>query len=129
MIVLLATLALGLIFSYFALQNTQPVTVRLENFVFGNIPLYMVAIGSMLLGILLSLIISLTESITSAINMYGKDRKIKKTEDSLQNLETRIHELEAENARLRRNSHQPTFRQSAFEKPNFFQKMRHRLSV
>ncbi len=110
MLALILVLVAGLAFSFFALQNTQTVSLYFREFAINNVPLYIVTIVSMIIGIALSLIISLAGSISSAVTMFGKDRKIKSSENELHNLEDKIQRLEVENATLRGKKHQPVLK-------------------
>ncbi|OGD86571.1 hypothetical protein A2870_02140, partial [Candidatus Curtissbacteria bacterium RIFCSPHIGHO2_01_FULL_41_11] len=121
-------LLVALIFSYFALQNSEPVDLRFGQYIAPNIPVYIIAIISMVTGVILSLIFSLTESLSAAMTIFGKDRKIKVAENNLATLENKMHNLEMENARLKETRHYFA-RQSLFDKPNVFQRIRNRLSV
>ncbi len=129
MIALTLALLIGLTFSFFALENGQAVNLQFGENILSGVPLYAVILVSMLAGVALSLLISLEDHITTAITLFGKDRKIKSTENAIIRLENRIRELEAENARLRGASRVAFFKQSSFAKPNLFQKVRHRLSL
>lgn len=127
---LILALVVGLGFSYLALQNTQGVTLQFQQWQITNIPVYVLVIASMLIGLFISFAISLADSIAQTMTMFSKDHKIKSTEKSLESLEGKIHQLEIENARLKTMRHEPSFmRQSMFEKPNIFQKLRHRFSI
>lgn len=130
MLEMILGILVAIIFSFFALQNTQPVTLHLQNYVIDNVPVYLVAITSLLIGIILSFVASLAGSISSAVAIFDKDQKIRNTQKALDKLHDKIDELESENQRLKASRNAPQFmHQSAFEKPNFFQRIRHRLSI
>ncbi|HSX19118.1 MAG TPA: LapA family protein [Candidatus Saccharimonadales bacterium] len=129
MIALTLALLIGIVFSFFAIQNNQPVSLQIQNFTFTDIPLYLVTLASMLVGIVLSLIVTFADSISHAIGDFGKDREIKNASHSLEKLENKVHNLEVENARLKGNHYAPTFEKSQFDKPNAIQRIRNRLSV
>lgn len=114
---------------FFAFQNSQTVTVRFLNYLSGEISLYLVVIISMVAGIILSLVISIPGYISATVNMFNKDRKIKSTEKTLEKVENKVKGLEIENTTLKNNSRGPSFmKQSVLDKPNFFQKIRDRLT-
>jgi len=121
-------LLVALIFSYFALQNSEPVDLRFGQYIAPNIPVYIIAIISMVTGVILSLVFSLAESLSATMTIFGKDRKIRSTENALEKLEDKMHRLEIENTALKEKGHSFA-RQSVFDKPNVFQKIRNRLSV
>lgn len=122
--------AISALFIYFfALQNSQTVTVQFLNYFSGDIPLYLVVIISIVAGVILSLVISIPGYISAAVNMFNKDKKIKSTEKTLEKVSNKVKDLEIENTKLKNNSHGPSFmKQSIFDKPNFLQKIRNRLS-
>ncbi len=66
-----------------------------------NIPTYIVVIGSLLVGLLLSWIISLVNDISNGLVMRGKENKIKDYRKESADLTKRIHQLELENTRLK----------------------------
>lgn len=99
---LIITVLLGLMFAYFATQNTQSVSVNLANN-FLTIPLYMLAIVSVLIGLLISGIIGTIDSIASSFALRSRDSKIKQKEQTVEQLSKRVHQLEVENAALRRD--------------------------
>jgi hypothetical protein len=130
MLVLLLVIAFGIVFAFFSSQNTQVVTLRLNEYVISNIPVYLIATGSLLLGIFVAWIISLADSFSNLLAMFSKDFKIKRSEKNIEQMSQRIRQLEEENARIRHERPRtlPMTYQSAFAKPNFFQKLRQRLS-
>lgn len=100
MAALIITVLLGLLFAWFATANNQSVSVNVA----GNlltIPLYMLAIVSVLIGLLVSAIISAIDSLSSMFALRSRDNKIRQREQTVEQLSTKIHDLELENARLR----------------------------
>lgn len=90
----------GLVFAYLATQNTGRVDLSLSGYVL-NIPIYLVALGSLLIGFLISSIFSIIDGISAFFTIQGKDSKIKNTQNTVGQLEERIHNLELENAQLK----------------------------
>ena len=103
MLSILFSVIFGLAIGYFATQNTSPVTIQLGELHIENVPLYFVAIGSLILGFFIAWIFSLARTVSSTLTVYGKDRLVKRTETD-PDLERRIRQLESENARLRGNT-------------------------
>lgn len=89
--------------AYLALQNTTHVTFTILNYTLSDIPLFSVIIGSVLVGVLLAYIIYMINSISTALTIHGKDKKIKESEKSAAELTKRIHQLELENAALKKD--------------------------
>lgn len=128
MLVLVLTLLVALVFSFLSLENSQPVSMQFAGYILEGIPLYMVILGSMIVGVVLSLLINLGQTITSTFMLFGKDQKIRSAEKDLERVEHQVNDLKVENAKLKNQKHEPVFRQSPFSKPNAFQRIRHRLS-
>lgn len=98
-LILAVIFALGI--AYFATQNTAGVTIRLAQTVFPGIPLYMVMIVSMLVGMLMAWVVSLIDNVGSLFVLRGKDARIRHAQNTVHQLETRLQDLEVENAKLR----------------------------
>jgi len=101
-IILAVFVGLGL--AYFATQNTNLTSLYFGSYIVSNIPLYLVIIGTLLLGLLLAWIFSLVNSLTSKITLHGKENKIKEEERTIAELTKEIHQLELENTRLKEKS-------------------------
>lgn len=100
MATLIATILFGLIITYFALQNTENISLNFLNYTIPSIPTYFVIMGSLLIGLLFSWIVSLVNGIFTSFTMHGKDSKIKNINKEKSELTKRIQELEIENAKL-----------------------------
>lgn len=80
------------------------VTLHFGTYVFSDIPLFYIIIGSLLTGLGLAYLIDLVNSIFTGFTMRGKDNKIKQTKSEIVDLTKQIHQLELENERLKNNS-------------------------
>ncbi|MGZ8464848.1 MAG: lipopolysaccharide assembly protein LapA domain-containing protein [Candidatus Binatia bacterium] len=100
MLVLLVAVISGIAIAYFGMQNVSPVTIWLNEFVWNDVPLYLVIVGSLLVGLFMAGILYFARSVSSTLTIYGKDRAMKKTKHTVADLEQRVHDLEAEKARL-----------------------------
>jgi uncharacterized integral membrane protein len=101
MLVLLVAVISGLAIAYFGMQNISPVTIRLNEYVWDDVPLYLVIVGSLFVGLFIAWILYFARSVSSTLTIYGKDRAMKKAKHTVADLEHRVQELEAENARLK----------------------------
>lgn len=108
MLTLVLTVIFGLIFAYFATQNTEGVTMRFAEYNSAIIPLYLVVLGSLLVGLLLAWLINFINSIASSITLHGKESELKKAERMVAELTKRIHQLELENTRLKAENNEET---------------------
>jgi uncharacterized integral membrane protein len=102
MLVLFVAVISGAAIAYFGMQNISPVTIRLnDEFFWDDVPLYLVIVGSLFVGLFMAWILYFARSVSSTLTIYGKDRAMKKTKHTVADLEHRVQELEAENARLK----------------------------
>lgn len=130
MLTLIIMVLLGIGFAYFAAQNTTAVDIQLAHYQLPTIPLYILALGSLLLGIFISWIISLANGVSSLFLRYQKDSKIKDKESTIEKLTARLHKVELENAKLKGEN--PEIQQEEREQtsqPSFLGKLRHKFSV
>jgi uncharacterized integral membrane protein len=100
MATLIVTIIFGLIITYFALQNTEIISLNFLNYTIPSVPAYFVIIGSLLVGLLFSWLVSLVNGIFTSFTIHGKDSKIKSSNKENEELSKRIQELEIENAKL-----------------------------
>ncbi len=104
MLKLIFLFIVGAVFVYLAQNNLAQVTLHLGTYVFSDIPLFYIIIGSILAGLGLAYLIHLINAIFIAISMHGKDNKIKQDKDEIIDLTKRIHQLELENEKLKNNA-------------------------
>lgn len=102
--ILILLLIAGAIMAYLAQNNLMLVTLRLGTYVFSDIPLFYIIIGSLITGLGLAYLMYLVNSIFTAFTMHGKDNKIKQGKSEIVNLTKQVHQLELENERLKNNS-------------------------
>jgi len=101
MLALVIAVMFGLAIGYFATQNTAPVTIRMAEYALEEIPLYLVVVGSLLVGLFVAWILYIAQALSARLTIYGKDQVVRKTRRTVTDLEQRVHELEVENERLR----------------------------
>ncbi len=101
MVVLIVGVIFGIAIGYFATQNTTPVTIQVGQYAFADIPLYLVMVGSLFVGVVVSAILYLVRTVSSRATIYGKDYAARKARRIAADLEQRVHDLEAENVHLR----------------------------
>lgn len=104
MLALLIAVLFGLGIGYFATENTAPVTIRLAEYALEDVPLYLVVVGSLLIGLFIAWILYVARSVSARWTIYNKDQVVRKTRRNVTDLEQRVRELEMENERLRLNS-------------------------
>ncbi|CAN5205246.1 hypothetical protein BH11PAT1_BH11PAT1_4780 [soil metagenome] len=97
---LIITILFGGIIAYFATQNTGAVSLTFLQTTIPGIPLYVVMIGSLLVGLFLSWMISLINGIATGVTLRGKDNKIKDYKKENVGLLKQVHQLELENSKL-----------------------------
>lgn len=127
---LLIAFSLGV--AYFATQNTGLVHILLGSYLLRDIPLYVIVIGSILLGVFISWLISLVDTFSSAFTIHGKESEIKKMQKVIDELRQESHEQEIEITHLKDELEKTTpseQEQSADEKPSFHQGFRQALGI
>src|SRR5581483_10147111 len=90
--------------AYFAIQNIHPVTVVLANVPLTGIPLYIIAVGSLLVGLAISFVLSLFGAFSSFLELRGKDATITDARNTIAKLRQENQNLRVENANLRGRS-------------------------
>lgn len=102
MVVLIVGVIFGIAIGYFATQNTVPVTLRVGDYAFADIPLHLIILGSLVTGVFVSWILYLAKIVSSGATAYGKDYlAMRRARRMAADLEQRVQKLEAENVRLR----------------------------
>ena len=82
----------------------MPVSLNLGFYVFNNVPLFYVIVGSLLVGLVLSYLAYLVNSITNSFILRGKDGEIRKNKAEVLELTKRVHQLEIKNEKLGKDS-------------------------
>jgi len=63
MLVLLVAVISGVAIAYFGMQNISPVTIRLNDYVWNDVPLYLVIVGSLFVGLFMAWILYFARSV------------------------------------------------------------------
>lgn len=108
MFTLIVLVVFGIGVAFFATQNTQTISITLANYPMTGIPLYLIVLGSLLLGFVVSWITNLIDVISSALKIHGKESTIKDANKQISELTKRVHQLELENERLKAESGHPS---------------------
>ncbi len=108
MFALLFMVIFGVGIAYFGMQNVSPVTIRLNEYVWNDVPLYLVIGGSLFVGLFMAWILYFARSVSSTLTIYGKDRAMTKANHTVAELEQRVRELEAETTRLKTTDLSPS---------------------
>lgn len=104
MLILILFIIFGSIVSYLAQNNLMRVVLRVGPYTFPDIPLFYVIVGSVLTGLGVAYFIYLVNTILLKIKLNKKDRKILDTSNEVAELTKRVHQLELENVKLKKNS-------------------------
>ncbi len=90
----------AIVVSYMAIQNTVMVTMSLVGYSFST-HLYLIILGSLLVGFIIAGVISSINSMFSAFKIMGKNKTINTSQKEIDELKEKIHHLEIENAELK----------------------------
>ena len=107
MLSLVLAILFGLGITYFAFQNSVGVPINFADYHLIGIPLFYVVVTAVISGILMAWVISAVNSMSSFMRIRGKDSVISKDKKEIHNLQSRSHELEVENAKLRTSDTTP----------------------
>lgn len=102
--IVILLLAGGAFMAYLAQNNLMLVPLHLGPYVFSDIPLFYVIVGSVLTGLIFAYLVYLVNSIFLSFSMHQKDNKIKEAKNEIVDLTKRVHQLELENERIKNNS-------------------------
>ncbi len=117
MLAFIAIIIFGLGFASFATQNTSEIVVRAGNLVL-PIPIYILAFGALLVGVLISEIIHLTKSATAASLIRQKNERIREDQEIINNLSEKIRDLESKNDRLQEKNKEEVTREDGIDHEN-----------
>jgi uncharacterized integral membrane protein len=100
MLALIFTVLFSLVVAYFATQNTSYLILHFGYYTWAGIPIYVVVLGSLLVGLLFAWLFHLLSSISSSIRLNKKEHALKDSKDINLELRKKVHQLELENAKL-----------------------------
>lgn len=125
-IILLFSLAVA----FFAGQNTLPVTITLLQYQLPSVPLYVIIVGSMLIGFVVSWLVSLIDALFTTFVLRKKDSKIHLYQKKVSQLEDKIKVVELENTRLKEEAKRPVVRENHPQdfRPSIFGGLSHTIS-
>ncbi len=102
---LILLIVFGLGVAYFATENTATVHILLGNYLLQGIPMYIVVVGSILLGVFISWLVSFVNNFSSYFAIHGKEAALKKSHEEITNLQQEKHDLQLELAHLKGEKH------------------------
>lgn len=131
MIGLILTIIIGLGIGYFSSNTTSGITITIGDYKYFNIPLFVITVGTYLLGILLAWIIEVPQSIATALQIMGLGRTIKSGNNTIVELQNKIRRQETENIKLRQHIQSITANKQTDGnyRPNIIQNLLHRLNL
>ncbi len=101
MFVFILFLIMAASFAYLSSFNSMPVTVNLGWYVFHDISLFYVILGSFVLGLVLSYFVLIYHETFAYFVLRGKKKEIKQNRSDVLELTKRVHQLELENEKLK----------------------------
>lgn len=128
MLALIILIIFGLGTAYFATQNTGLVHIMFGNYLVQGIPLYIIVVGSILLGVFISWLVNIVDSFSSTRIIYGKDSALKKANKEIESLLVENQLLEKEITRLQKNENVVSEQSKEYgkaAKPSFVSRVRH----
>lgn len=101
MLTIIASLVFALVVAFLATQNSSLVTLNLGSTTLYNIPLFFVVLVSILVGTLVASVVTVINLIKSKIAFAGQKGALKKSYNTVDELKTRVSQLEGENSTLK----------------------------
>ncbi|MBI4059137.1 DUF1049 domain-containing protein [Candidatus Microgenomates bacterium] len=127
MLTLILAVILGAGFAFLATQNTALITLHAGIYTW-TFPLYLIALGSLMAGVLAAWVFNLGGWLSSTAMISDKDRQIRDDEKTISNLQKEIHDLEEENEKLRMEAREKTHEATHHQGESLGDRLRHRLS-
>ncbi len=131
MIGLILTIIIGFGIAFFSRHITSGVTITIGGNTYSDIPLFVITVGTYLLGLLLAWIIEIPQTIVTTLRIMGLGRKISSGNKTIEQLQNKINKLELENKKLRERNQSIIADRPPDEnyRPNIIQKTLHRLNL
>jgi uncharacterized integral membrane protein len=104
MIAIILFIVFGLLFSYFATQNTATVAIYFGTYSLKNVPLYLLVLASLGLGIIFASIFYFVKTISYKLASGQKNKELSHKNKEITQLTKELHELEIENVKLKTKS-------------------------
>jgi uncharacterized integral membrane protein len=101
MLVLILIVVFGVAFSFFATLNTSPISLNFGHYTLADLPIYIVVLGSLALGLLISGFIYLIRTLSSSLTISEKDTELKTLKKEFNEITKEAHKLEIENTKLK----------------------------
>jgi uncharacterized integral membrane protein len=86
----------GVVLAFFAIQNTNDVTIVLANMPVPGVPLWIVVITSLLIGLITASYFNVINIVSSAFKLRGKDSAIKSADQEIMDLKHEVSRLKQE---------------------------------
>jgi hypothetical protein len=135
MFALIVLIIFGLGMAYFATQNTGVVHILIGSYLITGIPIYVIAIGAILLGVFISWLISMIDSFSSSMILHGKDSALKEARKNIDKLQEENRELTIEIANLKGQKgvreeveEEKKEQESVLPRPSLFPHFRHNVA-
>ena len=128
MLSLVVIISLAFVIAFFAVQNTATVSVLLGTYVFADVPLYFVILGSMLIGIILSAIIHTINMMLGYASFKRQEYVISSNEKKIASLTESNKHLQKELAKAKVQHHTGVEHTETKEKPSMLDRFRTNVS-
>lgn len=101
MVTLFSAVALSILFSIFATQNTGPVNLNFGSYTIPNVPTYLVILAPLLIGLILAIFFHLTKNLSQSLTISEQKDELKRLKKDLAEITKSAHKLEVENAKIK----------------------------
>jgi uncharacterized integral membrane protein len=100
MITLILIISFGLIFGYFATQNTYSVVIHFLKYSTKPLPLYLIILISIGVGILITMVINFLRWFSTTRKLSRKEKDLRTSQNEIVELTKTVHKMEIENTKL-----------------------------
>ena len=104
MIVLVVTVAVGILLAIFATQNTGSIDLNFGNYFLPNIPIYLVVLIPLLFGLLIAFLLHVLKLLSHDLTIDEQKKEIKSLKSDLNDITKQAHKLELENLKIKKDS-------------------------
>lgn len=108
MAVLLISVVLGVLFAFFATQNTGSVALNFLSYTLPNVPIYLAIIVPLLIGLVIAYFAHIAKDLSQNLTINEQKDDIKNLKKELVEVTKIAHKFQVENSHLKNENGSPT---------------------
>jgi uncharacterized integral membrane protein len=107
MLMLITTVAVGIVIAVFATQNTESIPLDFGGSTIQNVPVYLIALIPLIVGLAIAFFIHTAKELSQSLTISELKDENKNLEEELAEVTKRAHKLEIDNAKLKTELGEP----------------------